>query len=916
MDTRAGYGYSGNFGPPYLSAGAIRPIPLLSSSCGIPATAKAYSLNVTVVPFEAVSSLTLWPTGQGRPGVHTLVEPNGRVVANNAIITAGVNGSIDVYATGKTDLVLDINGYFSDAGLYVFYPLNPCRIIDTRPAYAPPDIGALFGAPSLAADSARAFPVPSGRCPVPAGAKAYFVNITAIPTSQLGYITAYPTATLRPYASTLNSWDGRIVANGAIVPADPNGSISLYASSGTDVAVDILGYFATDRDQADGLALSTISPCRVANTFLGSQTNVTIAGLCGVPSNSPGFAMNVSVQPSGPMAFLSVWPAGQPWPVTSLLDAFDGGGAGNAAIIPSGSGGAVAVLPTTPAQITIDVTGYFARAVTPAADVEFNRSVPADAAVPPAMSILADNNLDYEKILYITAVDLNGNPTSGSVTRSVIPNDVCQVNGTTSNIHGVSAMILNADPGSQTGVRIRFRADPSAGAGIYAVSCRNNGVYRPIRGGLQVYNVTPELYSIDPMEIGEGVPTNVTFYGTRFGTNVPKLVFTPSSGITYTPLSGNNDSQFTAAITAAFSGTYNVQLESQGNRGMSFQGGTAQPAGGGTRSSQQRSGSRPLTVKAGCYLLNFDEETSQPVPQGLIEGGTPRDPSLYWLPIFNPTAIIQGETQSFQAIPRSVSGNCAVTWSITTLFTPPPGTTSPSGGGAASISGVDSRSPADTRRVSGLGQGWVRLGVTAPATGGGQLARQADVQIIPVAATIPVRLIVLCRDEFVDCAAETSKVLEDFEAANRIWSQVGIRFILDRPSPAEAVWRVANSALYNEFTGQTSDPFAITDLFLLFGDTGGFKVYYIPDCTGPAFSKNDLAGFSSGAGDGAAVCMAQLPSSRVMAHELGHTILGGNEAHRLTPYSVPLMFPNDNLGADLNRAERELMLSRGQFQHQ
>jgi len=40
--------------------------------CGIPETALAYSLNVTAVPKEALSYLTLWPTGASRPGVSTL----------------------------------------------------------------------------------------------------------------------------------------------------------------------------------------------------------------------------------------------------------------------------------------------------------------------------------------------------------------------------------------------------------------------------------------------------------------------------------------------------------------------------------------------------------------------------------------------------------------------------------------------------------------------------------------------------------------------------------------------------------------------------------------------------------------------------------------------------------------------------
>jgi hypothetical protein len=44
--------------------------------------------------------------------VSTLNAFNGQVVANAAIVPAGTDGSIDVYVTNKTDVVIDTNGYF------------------------------------------------------------------------------------------------------------------------------------------------------------------------------------------------------------------------------------------------------------------------------------------------------------------------------------------------------------------------------------------------------------------------------------------------------------------------------------------------------------------------------------------------------------------------------------------------------------------------------------------------------------------------------------------------------------------------------------------------------------------------------------------------------------------------------------
>jgi hypothetical protein len=35
------------------------------------------------------------------------------VVANAAIVPAGAEGAISVFVTGRTDVILDINGYFA-----------------------------------------------------------------------------------------------------------------------------------------------------------------------------------------------------------------------------------------------------------------------------------------------------------------------------------------------------------------------------------------------------------------------------------------------------------------------------------------------------------------------------------------------------------------------------------------------------------------------------------------------------------------------------------------------------------------------------------------------------------------------------------------------------------------------------------
>ena len=47
----------------------------------------------------------------------------------------------------------------------------------------------------------------------------------------------------QPYVSTLNSFDGSVTSNMAIIPM-ANGSVDAYASQPTHLVLDVAGYFA------------------------------------------------------------------------------------------------------------------------------------------------------------------------------------------------------------------------------------------------------------------------------------------------------------------------------------------------------------------------------------------------------------------------------------------------------------------------------------------------------------------------------------------------------------------------------------------------------------------------------------------------------------------------------------------------
>src|SRR5581483_5866685 len=299
---------------------------------------------------------------------------DGSTLANAAIVPAGTGGAITVLSGNPTDLIIDTNGYFAPPNGYelAFYPVTPCRVADTRSSQ--PFHGA-FGPPSLTSGVERDFPIQSSTCNIPATAAAYSLNMTAVPQAALPYLSTWPTGEPYPNVSTLNSNDGSIIANAAIVPAGtPNGSIEVLPGGDTDLIIDVNGYFAPPGGLG-ALHFYAVAPCRVADTrvsqpFTGplgppslvanGTRDFPISGACGIPLTAQAFSLNMTVVPRGPLPYLSVWPTGQPYPNVSTLNSPKGTTLANAAIVPAGTNGSITVLAGSVTDLIIDINGYFA----------------------------------------------------------------------------------------------------------------------------------------------------------------------------------------------------------------------------------------------------------------------------------------------------------------------------------------------------------------------------------------------------------------------------------------------------------------------------------------------------------------------------------------------------------------------------
>jgi hypothetical protein len=104
IDTRnAGGAFTGTLSPP---------VDVVDAGCAASSAAQAYVFNASVVPVGALGYLTLWPDGASQPLVSTLNALDGSISSNMAIVPS-TNGKVDAYASGLTQLILDISSYFA-----------------------------------------------------------------------------------------------------------------------------------------------------------------------------------------------------------------------------------------------------------------------------------------------------------------------------------------------------------------------------------------------------------------------------------------------------------------------------------------------------------------------------------------------------------------------------------------------------------------------------------------------------------------------------------------------------------------------------------------------------------------------------------------------------------------------------------
>ncbi len=128
----------------------------------------------------------------------------------------------------------------TSSGSTFFYTLPPCRVVDTRNASGP------YGGPAIPPGNQRIFTI-TGRCGVPATAKAVSGNVTAVTPSSNGAFQLFSGDDQPGVPTTISFAAGKTRANNVVLKLAGSGSgtlgVASTASGPVHLVIDINGYF-------------------------------------------------------------------------------------------------------------------------------------------------------------------------------------------------------------------------------------------------------------------------------------------------------------------------------------------------------------------------------------------------------------------------------------------------------------------------------------------------------------------------------------------------------------------------------------------------------------------------------------------------------------------------------------------------
>jgi hypothetical protein len=348
-------------------AGTITEVPVLGRA-GVPTASGAVAINVTVTEPTASGYVTAFSCGQPVPTASNLNFAPGQTIANFVVAKPGANGSVCLYTSAATHLLADLTGYYPATSR--FKPLNPQRLLDSRPSSPRTVDGIGSGIGIRSVGSITSFPV-VGRVGLSGGLTAVALNVTVTSPQQDGYLSVFPCGQNVPNTSSLNFGTGQTVANAVVSNVGADGNVCVYTNVATHLIIDINAAYPVDSyfipygpvrilESRPG-ATPTVDRLQsgIGIRPAGSITRVPVAGRVGIRPNGGALALNVTVTEPTSTGFITVYPCGQPAPNASTLNFIRGQTVANSTISKLGPDGDICIYTSAPTQLIIDINGGF-----------------------------------------------------------------------------------------------------------------------------------------------------------------------------------------------------------------------------------------------------------------------------------------------------------------------------------------------------------------------------------------------------------------------------------------------------------------------------------------------------------------------------------------------------------------------------
>ena len=238
-----------------FTSGQTQQISVLGAG-GVPSSGvSSVILNVTATNTTGSGDyVSVFPGGTA-PNSSNLNFSAGQSVSNRVIVPVSALGNVSisffsVTAGATADIIVDVNGYFSNSPLssgYIFHPVTLTRVCDTRNVGNNECTNKSLSSNSvlnvMIANNASNDTLPSMSSVTPVVGLVANVTVTDV-SANGGYLTIFPSGQVQPSTSDLNWNSGPTLANAAILEVGPDGSVNVYNYVGSaDVIIDISGWF-------------------------------------------------------------------------------------------------------------------------------------------------------------------------------------------------------------------------------------------------------------------------------------------------------------------------------------------------------------------------------------------------------------------------------------------------------------------------------------------------------------------------------------------------------------------------------------------------------------------------------------------------------------------------------------------------